>query len=66
MATESYGGHYGPEFVTYFNQQNALIESGAIKGELVEVGALMINKYVCRPLSYLRAGGPLTRIYVWV
>ncbi|KAM5546227.1 hypothetical protein V8D89_000353 [Ganoderma adspersum] len=50
FATESYGGHYGPEFVTYFNEQNALIKSGAIKGELVEVSALMINNGWYDPL----------------
>lgn len=44
LATESYGGHYGPSFVTYFEEQNALISSGAIKGEPIAVGALMINK----------------------
>ncbi|KAN0094565.1 Alpha/Beta hydrolase fold [Tylopilus felleus] len=43
LATESYGGHYGPSFVTYFEEQNALISSGAIKGEPIAVGALMIN-----------------------
>ncbi|KAG1889392.1 Alpha/Beta hydrolase protein [Suillus subluteus] len=29
FAAESYGGHYGPSFVTYFEEQNALIASGA-------------------------------------
>lgn len=44
FATESYGGHYGPSFVTYFDEQNALIAKGTIKGEPVVVSALMINK----------------------
>ena len=44
FATESYGGHYGPEFVTYFDEQNAKIEDGSLKGELINVSALMINK----------------------
>lgn len=44
FATESYGGHYGPSFVTYFDQQNALIANGEITGELVVVSALLINK----------------------
>ena len=48
MATESYGGHYGPEFVTYFNEQNAKIQDGTIEGQLINVSALMINK--CAPL----------------
>ena len=44
FATESYGGHYGPSFVTYFEEQNALIANGAIEGEPIVVSALMINK----------------------
>ena len=64
FATESYGGHYGPEFVTYFNQQNALIKSGALKGELVEVSALMINKCVFSFSFIFKCElGWLTRIY---
>lgn len=46
FATESYGGHYGPEFVTYFDQQNQLIDEGTLKGEKITVSALMINKFV--------------------
>ena len=65
FATESYGGHYGPEFVTYFNQQNKLIRSGAIKGELVEVSALMINKCV-RFFSLLSLWGVVdAHIHTW-
>ena len=48
FTTESYGGHYGPEFVTYFNEQNAKIQDGTIEGQLINVSALMINK--CAPL----------------
>ena len=44
FATESYGGHYGPEFITYFNEQNAKIDKGEIKGKKITVSALMINK----------------------
>ena len=44
LATESYGGHYGPSFVTFFNEQNAKIECGQITGEKITVSALMINK----------------------
>lgn len=44
FGTESYGGHYGPSFVTYIDEQNALIARGAIKGEPIVVSALMINK----------------------
>lgn len=46
FATESYGGHYGPAFVTFFDQQNTLIKKGKSKGELITVSALMINKCV--------------------
>ncbi|CAL1710317.1 unnamed protein product [Somion occarium] len=50
FATESYGGHYGPEFVTYFDQQNALIDAGELKGEKVVVSALLINNGWFDPL----------------
>ncbi|PNP78538.1 hypothetical protein FNYG_08168 [Fusarium nygamai] len=41
--TESYGGHYGPEFAFYFEQQNVAIEAGKIKGEKINLVALGIN-----------------------
>ncbi|THH26769.1 hypothetical protein EUX98_g7412 [Antrodiella citrinella] len=50
FATESYGGHYGPEFVTYFDQQNALINQNKLQGEKIEVSALMINNGWYDPL----------------
>ncbi|KAI9567731.1 Alpha/Beta hydrolase protein [Boletus coccyginus] len=50
FATESYGGHYAPGFVTYFEEQNALIASGAIEGEPIIVSALMINNGWYDPL----------------
>ncbi|KAH7910406.1 Alpha/Beta hydrolase protein [Hygrophoropsis aurantiaca] len=50
FATESYGGHYGPSFVTYFGEQNALIASGAIEAEPVVVSALMVNNGWYDPL----------------
>ncbi|KAG1740419.1 Alpha/Beta hydrolase protein [Suillus paluster] len=43
FATESYGGHYAPSFVTYFEEKNALIASGAIHAVPIAVSALMIN-----------------------
>lgn len=46
LATESYGGHYGPEFVTYFDIQNAAIAAGTISGVPIKVSGLMINKCV--------------------
>ncbi|KAJ3569949.1 hypothetical protein NP233_g4713 [Leucocoprinus birnbaumii] len=55
LATESYGGHYGPAFVTYFNQQNQLIRAGKLKGEEVVVSALMINNGWYDPLLQNKA-----------
>ncbi|KAI0771274.1 alpha/beta-hydrolase [Trametes elegans] len=43
FATESYGGFYGPEFVSYFNEQNAKIANSAVQGVPINVSALMIN-----------------------
>ena len=41
--TESYGGHYGPEFANYFAQQNSAIAAGTVKGETIDLIALGIN-----------------------
>ena len=41
--TESYGGHYGPEFAYYFEQQNAAIAAGTITGFKINLVALGIN-----------------------
>ncbi|XXH03013.1 hypothetical protein Hte_009403 [Hypoxylon texense] len=41
--TESYGGHYGPEFVKYILDQNAAIARGDLQGEEIRVVALGIN-----------------------
>lgn len=38
--TESYGGHYGPEFAAYFEAQNAKIAAGTLTGEKVNLVAL--------------------------
>ncbi|KAJ0268568.1 hypothetical protein COL940_013270 [Colletotrichum noveboracense] len=43
LFTESYGGHYGPEFIDHFQAQNAKIDKGEIKGEKIKVVALGIN-----------------------
>ncbi|KAI2485110.1 carboxypeptidase S1 [Pyrenophora tritici-repentis] len=32
LFTESYGGHYGPTFYSYFEKQNAKIQNGSIPG----------------------------------
>ncbi|KAK0512578.1 hypothetical protein JMJ35_004595 [Cladonia borealis] len=41
--TESYGGHYGPEFADYFESQNAAIAKGTVTGEKIDLIALGIN-----------------------
>lgn len=41
--TESYGGHYGPEFAYYIERQNAAIQSGSLTGERINIVALGIN-----------------------
>ena len=46
FATESYGGHFGPSFITFFNEQNSRIDAGEITGEKITISALMINKWV--------------------
>ncbi|KAG8997129.1 hypothetical protein FRB94_007862 [Tulasnella sp. JGI-2019a] len=55
LATESYGGHYGPAFVTYFNQQNTLVSAGQLKAENITVSALMINNGWYDPLLQNKA-----------
>ncbi|KAK8036304.1 hypothetical protein PG993_008918 [Apiospora rasikravindrae] len=41
--TESYGGHYGPEFAKYIQQQNAGISTGDVTGEPINLVAVGIN-----------------------
>lgn len=41
--TESYGGHYGPEFANYIETQNNAIDSGSVQGEKINLVALGIN-----------------------
>ncbi|KAI0768078.1 alpha/beta-hydrolase [Trametes elegans] len=50
FATESYGGHFGPEFVSFFDEQNAKIANKTLKGETINVSALMINNGWYDPL----------------
>jgi hypothetical protein len=40
--TESYGGHYGPSFFSYFQEQNALIENGTVPGYQLNFNTLGI------------------------
>ncbi|KAJ7285316.1 alpha/beta-hydrolase [Mycena rebaudengoi] len=50
FSSESYGGHYGPAYVTYFDQQNAAIEAGTVYGVPIVISALMINNPWIDPL----------------
>ncbi|KAJ7644874.1 alpha/beta-hydrolase [Roridomyces roridus] len=50
LATESYGGHYGPEFAEYFDIQNNLIAAGKLSGVKINLQALMINNGWIDPL----------------
>ncbi|KAJ7034608.1 alpha/beta-hydrolase [Mycena alexandri] len=50
LATESYGGHYGPEFADYFQIQNNLIAAGKLSGVQIKLGALLINNGWIDPL----------------
>lgn len=43
LFTESYGGHYGPEFASYFQSQNDAIAAGTVDGETINLVALGIN-----------------------
>lgn len=53
--TESYGGHYGPEFASYFESQNAKIAAGQLSGETVNLIALGINNGWIDPVSQYKA-----------
>ena len=41
--TESYGGHYGPEFASYIESQNSKIASGSVSGQKINLVALGVN-----------------------
>ena len=41
--SESYGGHYGPVFAEYIEQQNAAISRGSLQGERLNLVALGVN-----------------------
>ncbi|KAF8887449.1 serine carboxypeptidase [Gymnopilus junonius] len=48
--TESYGGHYGPTFASYFLAQNAAIASGSVTGITLKLGFLGIGDGITDPL----------------
>ncbi|KAK7530742.1 putative carboxypeptidase S1 [Phyllosticta citribraziliensis] len=41
--TESYGGHYGPEFASYILDQNKGVANGSVTGDAINLVALGIN-----------------------
>lgn len=43
LFTMSYGGHYGPAFADHFLEKNDKIETGAIKGQKIDMIALGID-----------------------
>lgn len=54
LATESYGGHWGPAFFRYFAAQNGAISSGMVKGVQLDFGSLtiingIIDSYIQTP-----------------
>ncbi|KAK6984080.1 Alpha/Beta hydrolase protein [Favolaschia claudopus] len=55
LATESYGGHYGPKFAQYFEVQNNLIAGGKLNGIQINLVALMINNGWIDPLIQYQA-----------
>lgn len=58
--TESYGGHYGPEFADYIEEQNAAIASGSLNAEKIDLIALGINNgiydYTIQEPAYITFG----------
>ncbi|KAF8919845.1 Alpha/Beta hydrolase protein [Mucidula mucida] len=50
IATESYGGRFGPVFTEFFLAQNDRIDSGEIDGTKIEVTKLIINNGKHDPL----------------
>lgn len=54
LATESYGGHYGPAFFNYFQNQNRLIANGTKQGTELQMNSLtiingIIDEYIQAP-----------------
>ena len=55
LFTESYGGHYGPEFASYFQAQNKAIASGSVSGQTIPLVALGINNGWYDPILQYKA-----------
>lgn len=48
--TESYGGHYGPAFFHYFQEQNAKIGNGSANGTLLDINTLGLGNPIISEL----------------
>ncbi|KAK5737052.1 hypothetical protein LTR17_007013 [Elasticomyces elasticus] len=56
FATESYGGHYGPVFNEYLEEQNALIKEGKLPGaHYIKLSTLLIGNGWYDPLVQYQA-----------
>ncbi|KAB5517385.1 Alpha/Beta hydrolase protein [Coniochaeta sp. 2T2.1] len=55
LFTESYGGHYGPEFASYFENQNAAIAAGTASAQKIDLVALGINNGWIDPVNQYKA-----------
>lgn len=55
LFTESYGGHYGPEFAAYFVDQNDKIDEGCLEGEKIDMVALGVNNGWIDPKPQFKA-----------
>ncbi|KAE9978791.1 hypothetical protein EG328_001247 [Venturia inaequalis] len=53
--SESYGGHYVPEFTRYIMQQNKAIDDGKLKGEKIKIIAIGINNGWTNPYDAYKA-----------
>ncbi|CAE6459558.1 unnamed protein product [Rhizoctonia solani] len=49
--TESYGGHYGPVFASYFLDQNAAIDGGKVNGIKINLKVLSVGNGMTDPHS---------------
>jgi len=49
--TESYGGHYGPDFAAYFLAQNAAIKAGTVSGKIINLKTLGVGDGLTDPLN---------------
>ncbi|EME38991.1 hypothetical protein DOTSEDRAFT_75626 [Dothistroma septosporum NZE10] len=52
LATESYGGHYGPSFFDYFYEQNEKIKNGSTQGYAMNFNSLtLINAIISETIQ---------------